>query len=87
MTDKTLNVVPIGVPNLADIPAMLEHTAGRIRKDEIEAPAQAVLVLLVGDVGERRVRVFDFGGGDGTMLTALGMLTAAQYRLLRAINQ
>jgi len=81
-TDETLKVVPIGVPNLADIPAMLEHTARDIRNGELEAPSQAVLVVVVGKPGERRVEVFDFGGCDGTMLTALGLLTAAQHRLM-----
>ncbi len=85
----TATVVPIGRPNLADVPAMLEHTAARIRDGEIEATSRAVLVLLVGEPGERQVLVYDFGPDDEAMpgiLGSLGMLTVAQHRVLAAAS-
>lgn len=86
-----LKVVPIGKPNLADIAAMLEHTAKRIRSGDIEPASRAVVVLLVGGPGEHRVQVMDFGpsGADdasSTMLGALGMMAAAQFQMLGAAN-
>jgi hypothetical protein len=85
----TLTVVPIGRPNLADIPAMLEHTAARIRNGEIEPTSRAVLVLLVGKPGERQVEVYDFGADDEAMpgvLGSIGMLMVAQHRVLAKVN-
>lgn len=86
MSDN-LKVVPIGVPNLADIAAMLEDVAARIRDGETLPPARAVLILLVGKPGERQIAAYDFGSDAGsTMMGALGMCTAAQFHFLGAIN-
>jgi hypothetical protein len=80
-----LTVVPIGRPNLADIAAMLEHTAARIRSGDIDPTTRAVLVLLVGEPGHRQIEVFDFGADDDGMpgiLGSIGMLTVAQHRVM-----
>ncbi len=83
-----MKIVPIGKPNLADIPAMLEHTAARMRAGEIEATGRVLVVMLCGEPGYRHIDVLDLGPGepDAAMLGALGMLTAAQHRLIGSLN-
>jgi len=69
-------IVPIGVPNLADIPAMLERLAAMIRGGEVECPTEVVVVAKIPN----DVRGFNYGG-DGSTISVIGILGAGSFHV------